>query len=336
MLIYSRTWKKGGAERVAALMSSELRKQGFAATEAYGLINGSNLLSTLYYFFKVKNGDILIAHQLYAGTLFAFWYLCLAWLIKKDIRLIIWVHNPPGLGMDRRLGLTVFLRLVIKLYKKFARSEIQFVCVSQYVKKNLQHYLLQRINAKVIYNPVVVFPSSTSQMADPAGNRIVLTWLGRFEFQKNPQRFLQLAINLKREMPGLECEMYGEGSLKQGLKASITDRNVGKWFKVYDFTDDLAGIFSRSDLVISTSRWEGFGLSCIEANIAKRPFLFPNELSIFFELKSVGAICFAYMDEDFCAVVQEVLPRRREFEYSAVKTTFDLESWGNRVSLEVG
>lgn len=94
---------------------------------------------------------------------------------------------------------------------------------------------------------------------------IDILFLGRFEPQKNPIKFLKICKNLLANNPKLKISMVGYGSLTPKIKNYILKNGLSHQVSLHPKTTKSYKYFQRSKLFLLTSRHEGFPLTLLEA-----------------------------------------------------------------------
>lgn len=100
-----------------------------------------------------------------------------------------------------------------------------------------------------------------------------LIFVGRLVEQKNPQQFIRLVSALKTKMPDIKAWMLGNGELDHDCEALIEELGLERNVELKGFCSNPYPYISRARLLCMTSRWEGFGLVLLEANILGIPVL---------------------------------------------------------------
>ena len=87
----------------------------------------------------------------------------------------------------------------------------------------------------------------------------------RLEAQKNPMMLVKIARELKDMNFNYTFNIYGSGTYKKQMEEYIKEHDLTNVHIISGITN-LEPCYLNSDLYISTSLFEGFGLSVIEAN----------------------------------------------------------------------
>jgi glycosyltransferase involved in cell wall biosynthesis len=163
----------------------------------------------------------------------------------------------------------------------------------------LEVWGLSKRNVQVIEN--MVDPPSFHNSGDSV---LRLVFIGRLENEKGPKLFLELAQILK--IPAL---IIGEGTLKNELRNYSNLHHID--VKYMNFQSNPWASFSRGDLLVVPSTWEGDGLIVVEAILAKIP-LIVNDIYAFrrFEL---NAISYANSLESFRDRIQSCVDDLQKF-----------------------
>ena len=82
--------------------------------------------------------------------------------------------------------------------------------------------------------------------------------------------------------------MFGEGPLNDDVKKYQLDNHLEDVVEVNPFSNEIEKEILNSDLLLVTSRYEGFGLAMSEANALSRPWISSNWGSILKERLSLG------------------------------------------------
>jgi glycosyltransferase involved in cell wall biosynthesis len=107
-------------------------------------------------------------------------------------------------------------------------------------------------------------PWPVSAEPAPLDNKVVVT-AGRLEGEKGLSRMLRAYAPLARSHPDWQLHIYGDGSEKESLEATIVELGLGEQAFLKGFTHDLRGVLASSGVYAMTSRREGFPMSLIEA-----------------------------------------------------------------------
>lgn len=101
-----------------------------------------------------------------------------------------------------------------------------------------------------------------------------LIFVGRFVEQKDPQRFIKLIALLKKEgWQSIRAWMLGTGDLMTECESMIEELGLQENINIQGFQSNPYVFIKKAKVMCITSRWEGYGLVALEANILGIPVL---------------------------------------------------------------
>lgn len=103
----------------------------------------------------------------------------------------------------------------------------------------------------------------------------VLLWVGRFEAEKDPLAMITILQDVRRKVPDAGLVMLGEGSLAGALRTQLSRVALDNWVEFPGWQAPQP-FLAQADVVVSTSRYEGFGASIVEALAAGVPTVAPD------------------------------------------------------------
>lgn len=104
--------------------------------------------------------------------------------------------------------------------------------------------------------------------------RCDLIFVGRFVEQKDPQRFVELIATLKQcGWSTIQSWMLGDGELRTECETMIENLGLQDNISIKGFQKNPYVYMKRAKVLCITSRWEGFGLVALEANLLGIPVL---------------------------------------------------------------
>lgn len=205
---------------------------------------------------KEERPDVLHVHDFRAGgiaavaafglhiRLISHWHTTVPWLKKGDYR-------------------TVAILLVALLSEKV-------LLVSDTIGKEFRFNRFVKKKERVFLNPVDL------GALKPSGKAVLesdIIFVGRLEYQKNPQRFLKIMSDLQKRMPNLRAVMIGEGILQQECEALIEQYGLQNTVKLLGFQKNPLDYMANSRIVCMTSRFEGFCMAALESLALKKPMV---------------------------------------------------------------
>ncbi len=102
----------------------------------------------------------------------------------------------------------------------------------------------------------------------------ILLFVGRLEERaKRLTRLIDVIKKLKEENRQLTCLIIGDGPDEQWIKDKVKEEHLEKEIKLLGKKKNPYPYFKRATLVILTSDYEGFPVTCLEAMILEKPFI---------------------------------------------------------------
>lgn len=219
-------------------------------------------------YLKARNPDVVLALGVKCN------YIC-AWvklLYRFKFALLLSEHSVWSCAarQARSFGASFLLRKIIA--RVLYRMGSVCVCVSQAVKEDLStHGVLPRSRLRVIYNAVDfdrVVEAARASVSHPwfLEKRPVLIYFGRLEPVKRLEVVLK-AFHFLREK--LEIEAYlmflGDGQSRDFLERLSDDLKLSSYVCFEGFTLSPFAYVARSQLMVFSSMYEGFGNVIVEA-----------------------------------------------------------------------
>lgn len=161
---------------------------------------------------------------------------------------------------------------VIKQLERFSTKLADYnVACSMKVKEELEKRGVKSGKIKVIYNGCSL---SDIKRIKPLRKGYDLIFIGRMNYQKNPQLFLKTLVHLKRHSPGIKAVMIGTGPEEGNLKTYVRENNLTENITFKGSVKKRKEIYRHiksSKIVVLTSRFEGFPLVIVEAHACGTP-----------------------------------------------------------------
>lgn len=134
---------------------------------------------------------------------------------------------------------------------------------------------------KIIYNAIDCSNNSEEILHNNNSNEeLIITSLGRLEYEKNHQFLIHLSKELKDRNIKHKIYIGGDGSLKEKLVKLSKELNVHNQVIFLGFIDDIKKFIKSSHIFIHPSLWEGFGYVLAEASLCHKPVIAFNTTSI--------------------------------------------------------
>jgi glycosyltransferase involved in cell wall biosynthesis len=185
----------------------------------------------------------------------------LATLKKKlpNTKCIGWIHNSFEaifgneshyyIGSQRRRHYIYQFRLL---------DDVILLCYHDY---NSYNYYDPKFKPTVIYNPLTLSPSNSSE-----GKSKRFLAIGRFSYNHKGFDLLINAFNIfTQNNKEWNLDIVGEGPEEKLYQELINKYNLEKRITIHPFTNHIQSYYSNAQVYVLSSRWEGFGLVLIEA-----------------------------------------------------------------------
>lgn len=175
-----------------------------------------------------------------------------------NTRLIGWLHNSYDALFGKEssyigpVKLPHFVYQFKKLEKVIVLCQNDSILFTQYDKK---------FTPIVIYNPLTLVPGKPSN-----GNSKRFLAVGRFSFQHKGFDLLIKAFNIfclnNQEWV---LDIVGEGDMEFEYKALIKEYHLENRITIHPFTNNIQEYYSKAQVYVLSSRWEGMPLVLVEA-----------------------------------------------------------------------
>lgn len=89
----------------------------------------------------------------------------------------------------------------------------------------------------------------------------------RYDYQKNTALLLDIAEKLKKMYPesGAKFVLIGDGDERVTIEQTILAKGLSGYVTIAGPTTEMTARYAESDIILSTSRWEGMPLAILEA-----------------------------------------------------------------------
>lgn len=175
---------------------------------------------------------------------------------KLNTTCIGWMHSTYDGYFHRRgqnlFGLeTLFIKNANKLDSMLVLNNIDKTKFSS--KCN--------IDCHIMHNPITLDKAQKDKKKE-----YDLIYVGRLNKTVKGLDYLIKVINkVVNNKKNIKCVIVGEGYDCKYLLNEIRKRQLSNNIELVGFSDDVNKYYQKSKLLISTSRWEGFGLTIVEA-----------------------------------------------------------------------
>ncbi len=190
---------------------------------------------------------------------------------NKTAKKVAWVHCDLEIQMGG--ALERYVAKATPQYKKFDRV----VCVSEDVRNSYVKLFGDGTPSTVLHNTVddrSIIARSELPLPDwAAKRRTTAVSLGRLTAQKAYDRLLEVQEKLVNE--GLKCDLWilGEGADREKLEAFSEEHGLKDYVRFFGFQKEPYPFIKAADLLVCSSRYEGFSTFITEGLILGKPIV---------------------------------------------------------------
>ncbi len=106
----------------------------------------------------------------------------------------------------------------------------------------------------------------------------VIGQVGRFSYQKNPEFTIKVFKELLKKNSKAILLLIGRGRQEEQLRKMIKDLKLSDKVRILVSRDDIPELLRTMDVFIMPSRFEGFGIVAIEAQVAGLPCVLSDQV----------------------------------------------------------
>lgn len=281
----------GGAERVLMEILKHLDREKYTLTVVVNraggyfydklpddvtLIDRSLIRKSKYDLFDRIYGLPKIIKQQKADLVVAIMYGAGRSLLRtrlftdKDVKMMVRIGNNPSAKL--RENQSFIWRLIEELEIKYLYPKADSIlAISKGIKDDFaNHYPVDPDRIRVIHNPINVneinlLKEKPVDLPDPIDDhRKVIVAIGRLVPQKGYDQMLDAFQRIRREVPS-KLLILGDGADRSHIQNKIAEYGLDNDVTLTGFVENPWSYLNRADLYLSTSRYEGFHLTIVEA-----------------------------------------------------------------------
>ena len=175
-----------------------------------------------------------------------------------------------AIKFDKRLKHIKLVHSVALYQRKYSFKEriVDFLCclyadrISLQCKEQLKCNRLFKKKCFVSFNPI---KDNWSDDNDRTYDKLSLFSVGRLTKQKNFELAIKAINKIHATNENISLDIYGDGELKDKLERLIKELNANEYIKIHPFSNNLKEQFLKFNIYLSTSKYEGFPNSLVEA-----------------------------------------------------------------------
>ncbi|MBT8917324.1 hypothetical protein BTI55_08170 [Lactobacillus delbrueckii subsp. bulgaricus] len=239
---------------------------------------------------------------------------------------VVHLHNNPSWIKRKSLFTGVLLYTL--------NHSVGNIYVSKSIEKEFVFSKYVRNNTQVIEN--VVLKDRVLRGAEEKNTKKYdIGFFGRLTEQKDPLRFLKIVKQISDKIPNLSVLMVGksDGTLDTEIQEYIGENKLN--VNVIGFQQNPHKYMKSCRIIIMPSKWEGFGLTAVEAMILGKPVLSTDVGGLKDVQRDTDNIC--YTDSEFAIKSIDLLTNKKDYvEKSdevkkAVERFTNIDSYINRI-----
>ena len=244
------------------------------------------------------------------GTAFNYSLLVAMIAERVNCRTAGWMHST-FYGYYEAKG-TAYYGLKCLNRKYLSRLDQCFV-LNQNDKKNFARNY--GIDTVVLHNPI---RAKSEQQGEHVKGEIL--FVGRLNKQvKGLDYLVEIIKQLKKEAVEFHLMVVGSGLDEEWMKQEVQANDLGVHATFMGFQEDVVPYYEKAAVLLSTSRWEGFGMTIVEA-------------------MSAGVPCVSFDNDGACEIIHNgedgiLIPKYEVGKFvKAVKKLLQDDSTWNRLS----
>jgi glycosyltransferase involved in cell wall biosynthesis len=195
-----------------------------------------------------------------------------AWRFPRSTKLVVRQANHVSSSVqDSAVGQPLKRFAVDRFYRNSFRQADLVVCQSRSMAEDFDAAGLSGPRV-VLSNPIDIaaIQAAAAQPRALAGSPRLLS-VGRLFEQKGFDLLLQALPSVLAEHPGAHLTIVGEGPQRPELERLVSELDLGDHVTLAGFQNDPAAWMAGTDLMVSSSRYEGFANTTLEALALGRP-----------------------------------------------------------------
>ena len=187
---------------------------------------------------------------------------CTPWVLGHNVKMLHTIHNTPKFELikPKKKIMSIMYRIG-KAIPVAISKEIQDMMTEEYKLRS---------EAELIYNPVDV---DKFYKNNEKHKGICLVTAGRLSKEKNQKMLVDAIKVLCQKYENLSLTILGDGPLKNELENYVEDKGLSDIIHLEGNVANVEEYFSKSDIFVLSSSYEGLPLVILEAMAAKLPIV---------------------------------------------------------------
>jgi len=150
------------------------------------------------------------------------------------------------------------------LYAFCARKFKKILLVSNVIRDEFVFKKALEGKTECVFNPF-----SAEEVRKKAGStdkkEYDICCVGRLAEPKDPFMFCDIIAGLKKDFPNIKAVWVGDGEYREQIERKIEENNLSKNIYLAGFQENPYKFMAKSKIFVLPTKWEGFGLSVLEA-----------------------------------------------------------------------
>lgn len=160
----------------------------------------------------------------------------------------------------------IYLKPIDKwMYRQYDK----IICITEKSKECLVNYLGVETNVMTINNGIDI-KKFYNPIKQELPHRITLTMVASMRDAKDQDTVIKAMMLLDDKY---RLQLVGDGYRREELKSLVRNLNLNNRVVFMGTQSDIPSILRESDIIISSSHWEGFGLAAVEGMAAGKPII---------------------------------------------------------------
>lgn len=154
----------------------------------------------------------------------------------------------------------------------------------------------------------------------------VVGHVGRFSYQKNHEKLIQIFYELKKLKPEAVLMLVGTGELEDEVKSKVEKLNLTNSVIFYGTTKDMKKVYSLLDFFVLPSRYEGFPVVSVEIQAARIPALFSDAIAPTCKLTDlIEFVSLNESDEIWAKSILQFFEKKHDADLTMLKEKYDVK-----------
>ena len=152
----------------------------------------------------------------------------------------------------------------------------------------------------------------------------IIGHVGSFNEQKNHDFILNIAENLSHYKMDFKVFLVGDGAEKERFKHKTKQLSLEKYFIFMEQTKNIGQYYSVFDIFILPSKWEGFGMVAVEAQISGLPCIVSEFVSRSIDI-SKKTIFLKLDNREWEENIYNIYQAKNRTRYNCANVEFDIK-----------